>query len=213
MSKVFDDAGEVVDLRETIAMLKAQEERTRAIGAELRPDLLLSGTLTGRAGGAPPSGNGDKADAAGLLPSVPNWGVGLVLSWPLFDGVIAARRDAARAGEGVRKEEIEVARQQLAATIGHAFVTVGVARDALPGLQRAVDAAIANYGQADARFKAGLGTSVELADAEALRTTADIQLALGVFELARARATFGRAGAWMRPTVTRATAISPAAIA
>ena len=180
-------------LRETIAMLKAQEERTRAIGAELRPDLLLSGTLTGRAGGAPPSGNGDKADAAGFLPSVPNWGVGLVLSWPLFDGGIAARRDAARAGEGVRKEEIEVARQQLAATIGHAFVTVGVARDALPGLQRAVDAAIANYGQADARFKAGLGTSVELADAEALRTTADIQLALGVFELARARATFGRA--------------------
>jgi len=180
-------------LLETMSMLKAQEQRTRAIGAEMRPDLLLSGTLSGRAGGATPSGNGDKADVAGFVPSVPNWGVGLVLSWPFFDGVISARRDAARAGEDVRREEIEVARQQLTATIGRAYVTVGVARDALPALRRAVDAAIANYSQADARFKAGLGTSVELADAEALRTTADIQLALGVFELARARASFGRA--------------------
>jgi outer membrane protein TolC len=68
-----------------------------------------------------------------------------------------------------------------------------VARDALPGLERAVEAAVANYAQADARFKAGLGTSVELADAEALRADAEIQLALGRFELARARAALGRA--------------------
>jgi outer membrane protein TolC len=56
-----------------------------------------------------------------------------------------------------------------------------------------VEAARANYAQADARYKSGLGTSVELADAEALRTDAEIQLALGQFELARARASFGRA--------------------
>ena len=57
---------------------------------------------------------------------------------------------------------------------------------------RKLEAARSNYTQADARFKAGLGTSVELADAEALRTDGEIQLALGVFELARARAAFGR---------------------
>ena len=74
-----------------------------------------------------------------------------------------------------------------------AYVAVEVARDALPGLERAQVAARANYAQADARFKAGLGTRVELADAEALRTDAEIQLALGQFELARARAAFGRA--------------------
>ena len=55
-----------------------------------------------------------------------------------------------------------------------------------------MEAAVANYAQADARFKAGLGTSVELADAEALRTEAEIQLALGKFDLARARAQLGR---------------------
>ena len=41
--------------------------------------------------------------------------------------------------------------------------------------------------------KAGLGTGVELADAETLRTDAEIQFALGRFEVARARAALGRA--------------------
>jgi outer membrane protein len=60
-------------------------------------------------------------------------------------------------------------------------------------LRNQVTAARANYDQADARFRAGIGNAVELADAESVRTEAEIQLALGQFELARARASFGRA--------------------
>jgi outer membrane protein len=60
-------------------------------------------------------------------------------------------------------------------------------------LRHELDAAHANYAQADARFKAGLGTSVELADAEALRADAEIRLAIGIFDLAKTRAAFGRA--------------------
>ncbi len=176
-----------------IAQLQADEARTRAIGAALRPDLSVTGTISARAGGAPPSGNGDEAIAKGWLPNVPNWDVGAVLSWPLFEGTIAARRDAARAEEDVRREEIAEARQRLVSSIRLAYGAVDIARAALPGLQHTVDAARGNYAQADARFRAGLGTSVELADAEALRTDAEIQLALGEFELARARAAFGRA--------------------
>jgi outer membrane protein TolC len=176
----------------TLARLKAQEAQTRAIGADLRPDLMATATLSGRAGGAPPT-SGDRADFSGWLPSVPNWDIGLVLSWPLFDGVTDARKTASRALEDVRKDEIEAAKQSLVTTIQRAWVAVDVARTTLPGLQRAVDAAVANYAQADARFKSGLGTSVELADAEELRATSEINLAIGKFELAKARAAFGRA--------------------
>jgi len=123
---------------------------------------------------------------------VPNWDVGVVLTWPLFDGVVSARKSASRAEEQVRREEIGLVHQEEVAAVREAYVAVDVARAALPGLRRAVDAAKANYDQADARFRAGLGTSVELADAEAVRTDADIQLALGEFDLARARAAFGR---------------------
>jgi len=179
-------------LREAFAQLHAAEQHTRAVGAELRPNLALTGTVSGRAGEAPPSGTGRLPDGGGFLPSVPNWDVGVVLSWPLFDGVISAREDASRAREQVQKEDIGLVREEDRAAVREAYANVGVARTVLPGLRRAADAARANYAQADARFKAGLGTSVELADAEGLRTAAEIQLVLGEFELARARAAFGR---------------------
>ena len=52
----------------------------------------------------------------------------------------------------------------------------------------------ANHEQAEARFNGGLGTAVELSDAEALLTDAQIQLAVGQFQLvARARSARARA--------------------
>lgn len=175
-----------------LAELKAEEVRTRAIAAEGRPDLSLTGTLSGRAGGAPPSGNGTSSDASGWLPYIPNYNLGLVFSWPLFDAAVSARIDAGRAREQVRREELAQVKQEQVAAIRLAFGAVSVARAVLPGQERAVEAARANYAQADARFRAGMGTSVELADAEALRTEAEIQLALAQFAVARARAAFGR---------------------
>jgi outer membrane protein TolC len=176
-----------------IAELKAEQAKTRAIGAEFRPDLVLTGTFSGRAGGAPASGNGSPATDSGFIPNVPNWDVGVVLSWPLFDETVIARKRASAVRERVRSEELSLAKQRQVARVRQAYVVVDVARASLPGLRRSAEAARANYDQAEARFKAGLGTSVELADAEAIRTDAEIQLALGQFELARARAEFGRA--------------------
>jgi outer membrane protein TolC len=123
---------------------------------------------------------------------VPNWDIGVVLSWPLFEPTVSARVSASRAREFVRTEDVNLVREEETVLIREAYSAVNVARTVVPGLLRAVEAARANYDQADARFKAGLGTSVELADAENLRTQAEIQLVLGEFELARARAAFGR---------------------
>jgi outer membrane protein TolC len=174
------------------ARLKAEEARTRAIGAERRPDIFLTGTVSGRAGGAPPSAGGDPAVGNGWVPNVPNWDVGAVFSWPIFEPTVTARANAARAREQATREEITALRHDEVAAIQEAYAEVEVARAALPALQRAVDAARANYAQAEAHFRAEVGTSVELADAEALLTDAEIRLALGQFELARARANFGR---------------------
>lgn len=179
-------------LLQALAELKAQEARTRAIAAEMRPDISFTATVSGRAGGAPPS-NGELPPGQGWIPAVPNYDAGLVFAWPIFDPTVNARTDASRAREQERREEIEAYRVTQIASIRQAYVAVDVARSALPGLERAVEAARANYAQADARFKAGMGTSVELADAEGLRASAEIQLAAGKFELARARAAFGRA--------------------
>ena len=180
-------------LREAVARLRQQELETRAVGALARPDLHLSAAISGRAGGSTPSSGGGVASGSGTFPDVPNWDGALVLSWPIFDPTINARVRAARVAEEVQRNEIDLVRQQVVAAVERAYVGVVVAREALPSLQHELEAARANYAQADARFKAGLGTSVELADAEALQVDADIRVAMGVFDLARARAAFGRA--------------------
>ncbi len=179
-------------IAEALAQLQASEEATRAVGAKLRPDVYVTSTLTGRAGGAPAT-SGLEPSGNGWLPIVPNWDVGAVLSWPLFDGVVAAHEAAARAAEQVSRDEIDVRREQQVALVRQSYVNVQVANAALAALGRSVTAARANYDQADARFGAGIGNAVELADAEAVRTDAEIGLALGQFSLERARAAFGRA--------------------
>src|SRR5262249_36933303 len=82
-------------VRQLQALTAAQAARTKAIRAELRPDLMASSTFSGRASGAPPSSSPVPA-GQGWLPEVPNWSVGLVLSWPIFDATVLARRDASR---------------------------------------------------------------------------------------------------------------------
>jgi outer membrane protein len=178
-------------IRRALAQLQADELQTRAIGAQLRPDVSATGFVSGREGGAPTATGA--ATGYGFVPYMPNWDVGLVLTWPIFQGTIAARQRAARAEEEVRRDELDVAREQQVAQIEQTYVAFNVAREALPGLQNSVTAARANYDQADARFRSGLGTAVELADAEDLRISAEIDLALGQFALARTRAAFGRA--------------------
>jgi outer membrane protein TolC len=180
-------------LAAALADLHAAELKTRAVGAELRPELVLSATLTGRAGGAQPTGNAPVPSGNGWIPSVPNYDGGLIFSWPLFDGVIDAREEAARAAEQARHDDIDVERERAIAVVQKTFAQVQVSRSAISALQNQVVAARANYDQAEARFRSGIGNAVELADAEAVRTDADIQLAIGQFNLARDRAAFGRA--------------------
>jgi outer membrane protein len=173
------------------ALIRAQHARTQAIADELRPDLMLTASLNGRAGGWLPSA-GTVPSGGGWLPEVPNWDVGVLLSWPLFDRTVLSRRDASQAREQAASAELQSARQRLIAVVQQVILNLHTAREALPALQSAAKAAADNQAQAEARFNAGLGTSVELADAEALLTDAQIQLAAGSFELSRASVRLGR---------------------
>jgi outer membrane protein TolC len=179
-------------IRAASAQVRAQEAVTESISSTLRPTLLLSGSFSGREGGAPPGLASAAAPHGGWLPDVANWDVALVLRIPIFDWVTWKRVDASRQREAVRRSELELVRQGQTAAVQRAWVGVDAARKAIAALEREVEAAVANSAQADARFRSGLATIVELTDAEALRANAEIQLALGRFDLARQRAVLGR---------------------
>ncbi|HWE29010.1 MAG TPA: TolC family protein, partial [Polyangia bacterium] len=128
----------------------------------------------------------------GWLPDVPNWHVGLILQWNIFDATVLARRDAAKARAEAAKADLEVTHFGVNLATERAWLGLSAALDALPGLRATVDAATANNAQADARFRAGLGNIIELADSEALLTNAQLELAVGQFTVARARSELGR---------------------
>ncbi len=184
-------------LRAAADSLRAQQELTRAIEYELRPDLSLSAGLTGRAGGA--AVQNPTPYGGGWLPDVPNWDAMLVLSWPLFDRTVDVRAETSRRLEQVRAAELDVERERLRGGAAQAYVDFQVADSAIPALQRSLDAARANQEQADARFRAQLASAVELADAETLLTDAEIQLAIGQFQRSRARARLARILAEVTP--------------
>lgn len=169
----------------------AQQRRTVALRAKMRPNLFASASISGRAGGAAAS-NGVLTESRGLLPQVPNYDVGLVLSWPLYEPTVDAAVSASKQREWEYQAAIAAAEQRARTSAQQAYRRTRVAQSALSALSRAAEAARANYAQAEARFKAGLGTSIELADAEAIRLEAEVQEAVGGFEFATARAQLER---------------------
>jgi outer membrane protein len=176
-----------------LARLRARESTTRATMRELLPNLFASAGLSGRAGGAAPSsGSADIPYGEGWLPDVANWHLGVFLQWNIFDGTVLAKRAASKTREEAARAELDTARQSTVLAVERAYLDLDAASKSLPGLTAALQAARANHSQAEARFKAGLGTVVELTDAEALLTSAELDLAIGQFAIVRARAVLGR---------------------
>ena len=62
------------------------------------------------------------------MPDVPNWDAGLILRWPLYDGIVAARQRASAARERALLSDLEAIVQQEVAAIQRAYVETAVAR-------------------------------------------------------------------------------------
>lgn len=189
---IADGAKRDPAVKMAFATVGAVEAKAKAVDAETRPNLYLTGLFSARGGGALGS-NSTSLSLGGWGPQVPNWDVGLVLVVPFYDPVVGARVDSLKLQADSAKALVDVAKLRAVAAIRRAYALYEVARDTVPALERAAEAAVTNYGLTEARYAAGLAHAVELADAEALRVEAEISLAIGRFELLRARAVLGRA--------------------
>ncbi len=178
-------------LKSLAAQIEAQRQTANAIADLTHPALYLTSTVSLQSGGAP--SGGQTPMLGGALPETPNWDIGLLASWSFFDPVVLAQARSAHAQENVLRANLESARQKLIAAVQSIWETSLEAEQALPELQNAYRAASENYDQARVRFEQGLGTSVEIADAETLLTDSEVQVAEGRFGLARARAQLDRA--------------------
>ena len=180
------------EVQNAIERVRAEHLQAESVAASVRPNLYASAAVSLRAGGATAS-NGVAPDGHGFEPSVPNYSAGIVFDWPIFEPVIRARVRAMRAREHALAFDVEVARQAAFSHARQAYESASIANAALSALAKSAQAARANHDQAEGRFRAGLGTSTELADAETLRLNAETEQVVGQFQAAMARAELERA--------------------
>ena len=132
--------------------------------------------------------------AAGLVPDTPNWAVGATLTWSVLDiPTIRARARSASAAYTAaiaRRDETQLAiAAQLARGSAILDGALRVARQTPATLQ---SARVAQQ-QATARYKTGLSSVVDVADAERILTQAEIDDALARLEVRRALLLLARA--------------------
>ena len=113
--------------------------------------------------------------ANGLGPNIYNWGLGLTVTFPLFDlPSIRARRDIERYRERSESARYDQFQQDLNTAVERARADLEGARRVAQNTPIQLEAARATEQQTSARYKSGLGTLIEVAEAQRLVTQAEI---------------------------------------
>ena len=116
-------------------------------------------------------------------------GAGVQLSWPVFQGLLTRGqvREADAALQAARAERDGLVNQVWVA-VQQAATGVRSAQEALVASEQALTAARERLRLADGRYAAGVGSIIELSDAELGATTAGAQRVAAEYALATARA-------------------------
>lgn len=124
----------------------------------------------------------------------PSWSAGLLLSWQLFDGGRAAADvRVARANRESALAQRDALLLALTSQLDSARAQIDANRAATAASNEAVESARAQLKLAEARYAQGLGSQIEIADAQTAVTTAEGNLIQSEFQLATAWASLRRA--------------------
>jgi outer membrane protein len=182
---------------EAEAAERTADARQRAVRWQYAPRLDLVGSMWVRGSGLT---NGTSAGAlppspeSGLAPDTPNWAVGLVLTWPALEIVATHARSSAAAARGevarARRADVE---QAIQSQLDVAQKSLAAAQQVAANTPVALTAARAAESQATARYRAGLATVVEVAEADRLLAEAEAEDAVARIDVRRAELLVARA--------------------
>ena len=159
----------------SVAEVKSRE---KALNRSYFPRFNLQGTSYARGTGIQPSG-ATGGPASGLGPNIQNWGIGLSVTFPAFEiASIRARKEIESYNERAEAARYDQAIQDITGQIEKANATLAGARRIAQNTPIQLQAARDTEQQASARYKAGLGNIVEVAEAQRILTQAEIDDAL-----------------------------------
>jgi outer membrane protein len=171
-------------------------KRAEALGRAWMPQFDLVSLFFGRGSGWDRQGNREAGLGGpdGLLPDVPNYAGGIMMSFSLFDfASIRAKQSTERQNELAELAGYEQVLQTLTGRHAKAQATAQGARKIAENTPIQLAAARETEGQARTRYQSGLATVVEVAEAQQLVLQASMDDALA--RLGVWRAFLGLAGA------------------
>lgn len=174
----------------TIEEAKARE---RAVARSYYPRFTLQGASYARGTGARVNGEAG-GRLTGLAPDTRNWAIGMTVTFAAFDlPALRAQERAEAHRESAERAQYKRVVRDLEAEAAKAQAQVEAARRVAQNTPVQLDAARSAELQASARYNAGLGTVLEVAEAQRLLTQAETDD--GLARLAVWRAFLGLAAA------------------
>lgn len=155
------------------AAMRVSEAKAQAADRSYAPRIALQGAAFARGTGAETSGD-IRSGTAGLAPDVGNWAVGLTVTFPVLDfASTRARRAAASHVVQADRAEYDLARLRVTTEIKRARASLVASREILRTTADRLGYARSTNDQVMARYRAGLSTMVEVADAQRLLAQAE----------------------------------------
>ena len=169
------------------AVIDEVKARERVLDKSYSPRFSLQATSYARGTGIQPDGT-TGGGASGLGPNIQNWAVGMTVTFPAFDWFsIRAKKEIEHHTERAEAARYEQVVQDLNGQQEQARVTLASALQVAQNTPIQLAAAEATVEQATARYKAGLATIIEVAEAQRLLTQAEIDDGLAKLGIWRAQ--------------------------
>ena len=189
----FDSRSE---LKSFEALRKASDQLIATARRGHLPDLIFDASY-GRRNGSSESvrkSGGDNERTLNTFPLQPNWSVGLSLNIPIFDGFRTTNRveETLHNYYNIRAQE-EERRQQIALEVEQSYLRVVEFQERIKATDSAARAAKENLDLAQGRYQVGVGSIIEVTDAETLYTDAQTTYIRTIYDYKLADAQLARA--------------------
>jgi outer membrane protein len=182
----------------TVDALVPEAERNRpdlaALEEQARAQELTVGAVQGGYGPALGVSTGFTDAGPSLGSTVWNWNATATLTWNLFQGGLTrAQVEEARANTSAARAQAEVLRQQIRVDVDQARLAVLASKSSLGAANEALANAKERLRLAERRYQTGVGSLIDLGDAQVAETSAAAQLVQSEYNLSTARAQLVRA--------------------
>jgi outer membrane protein TolC len=190
---------------EQSALIEQKKAELHVLEKSYVPRFFTQGSAFARGSGAQTNGS-RLGGVNGLAPDTQNYALGFSMTFSLFDRAAIHAKEAGQSAairaETARYQQITT---DLSARQSVANATLEGARKIAANTPVAVSSATTANQQAKARYEAGLGTIVEIADAQRLLTQVEIDDALARLSVWRAMLAVAATTGDIQPFLTEAT--------